>query len=119
VIADADKRAADDLVARISGNRNAVSHPVPLSHSPQGPDKRAPHGSSQMLIDRALSEAGSAGLTVAGIMSKAETEFERMVSASAVRNWLKECERKRPPRYRQMGGVWFLADRAPIVKAVS
>ena len=72
VIADADKRAADDLVARISGNRNAVSYTT--AHSPtQHPDKRAPHGSSQMLIDRALAEAGENGLTVVGILAKGLT----------------------------------------------
>jgi hypothetical protein len=72
-----------------------------------------------MLIDRTLAEAGDGGLTVAGILAKADTEYERMVSASAVRNWLKENERKKPPRYRQVGGVWFLADRAPTMKGVS
>jgi len=118
VVADADRRAADEIVARISGNRT-VSHYQGATVHPSYPDKRAPHGSSQMLIDRALAEAGDNGLTVAGIMSKAETEFEKMVSASAVRNWLKENERKRPPRYRQVGGVWYLPDRGPKVKGAN
>ena len=43
-----------------------------------------------MLIDRALAEAGDNGLTVLGIEAKAQTSFEKMVSTSAIRNWLKE-----------------------------
>ena len=115
VISDADKRAADEIVARISSGRTTPQ----ATPSYISPDKRAPHGSSARLIDRALEEAGENGLTVAGILAKAETEFERMVSASAIRNWLKENERKRPPRYRQVAGVWYLPSRAPTVKAVS
>jgi hypothetical protein len=117
VIADADRRAADELVARISGPR-PVAHSAEPASAP-GPDKRAPRGSAAILIDRALAEAGDNGLTVIGILAKAETDFERMVSASAIRNWLKESERKKPPRYRQVGGVWFLAGRGPTIKAVS
>lgn len=117
VIADADRRAADELVARISGAR-PVAHHAKSTFAP-GPDKRAPRGSATVLIDRALAEAGDNGLTVLGILAKAETDFEKMVSASAVRNWLKENERKKPPRYRQVGGVWFLAGHGPTIKAVS
>jgi hypothetical protein len=110
VIADADKRAADEIVARISGTRPAV---LPLGDSP---DKRAPRGSAGTLIDRALDAAGDDGLTVFGIQSKAETSFEKMVTTSAIRNWLKEGERKH--RYRQVGGVWFLAGHGPSMKVV-
>jgi len=114
VIADADKRATSDLVARISGNKPAA----PTLFPDDQPDKRAPKGSAAALIDRALAEAGDTGLTVIGIQAKAETPFEKMVSTSALRNWLKEWERKRPQRYRQAGGVWFLAGRGPGLKVV-
>lgn len=118
VIAEADKRASADLLARLTG---ATSFHNPLGGivSTAPPDKRAPRGSAATLIDRALAEAGTNGLTAIGIHAKASSEFEKMVSLSAIRNWLKENERKRPPRYRQVGGVWFLADHAPTVKAVS
>lgn len=115
VVADADQRAAGKLIERISGNAPTGQGRL---FSDASPDKRAPRGSAGHLIDRALEEAGDKGLTVLGIQAKAETEFEKMVSTSAIRNWLKENERKRPPRYRQVGGVWFLAGRGPAMKVV-
>jgi hypothetical protein len=118
VIADADKRAASDLVARISGSTLPSQRGLLASNTDEYQDKRAPRGSAAILIDRALAEAGEKGLTVLGIQSKAETDFERMVTTSAIRNWLKENERKKPPRYRQVGGVWFLAANAPTMKLV-
>jgi hypothetical protein len=119
VIADADKRAANKMVERIT-SAAGISPPSQPQLFPTAPppDKRAPHGSAGVLIDRALAEAGDKGLTVAGIQAKAETEFERMVSTSAIRNWLRECERKHPPKYRQIGGVWFLAGHGPTMKVV-
>jgi hypothetical protein len=118
VIADADKRAASDLVARISGTTPPAQRGLFPTNTDESPDKRAPRGSAAILIDRALAEAGEKGLTVIGIQAKAETDFERMVTTSAIRNWLKENERKKPARYRQVGGVWFLAANAPTMKVV-
>jgi hypothetical protein len=119
VVADADKRAASKMVERIRSAAGINQNDQPeLFQRPQSPDKRAPHGSAGVLIDRALAEAGDNGLTVAGIQAKAETDFEKMVSTSAIRNWLRECERKHPPRYRQVGGVWFLASHGPTMKVV-
>jgi hypothetical protein len=108
VIADADQRAQDDIVARISGKPQRTS---PSISEPA--DKRAPKGSAAALIDRALEEAGDDGLTVIGIQATAKTDFEKMVSTSAIRNWLKEWERKRPQKYRHHAGVWYLAGRGP------
>jgi len=108
--ADADKRAHTNLMAKINGT------PVPGRSSPteaEPADKRAPKGSAAALIDRALTEAGDEGLTVIGILAKAKTDYEKMVSGSAVRNWLKEWERKRPQKYRHHAGVWYLAGRGP------
>ena len=116
VVADADKRADERLMARITGTAVRPSQPK-LFDEPSA-DKRAPRGSAAILIDRALAEAGSKGLTVIGIHAKAETDYEKMVTTSAIRNWLKENERKRPPKYRQVGGVWFLAQFAPTMKVV-
>jgi hypothetical protein len=99
VIADADKRAASDLVARISGTVT-----VPGSRGgglfgnniDEQPDKRAPRGSAAILIDRALSEAGEKGLTVIGIQSKAETDFEHRRKADPL-----VLRRSRSSRIRQ------------------
>jgi hypothetical protein len=119
VVADADRRAASKMVERITSAAGISHHDQPqLFPNPPSPDKRAPHGSAGVLIDRALAEAGDNGLTVAGIQAKAETDFERMVSTSAIRNWLREMERKKPPKYRQVGGVWFLASHGPTMKVV-
>ena len=120
VIADADKRAASKTVERITSAAviNSPRQPQLFPTRQSSPDKRAPHGSAGVLIDRALAEAGDNGLTVLGIQAKAETEFEKMVSTSAIRNWLRECERKQPPKYRQVGGVWFLASHGPTMKVV-
>ncbi len=106
------------LLARISNSVPSAKNSLIEGDAEEGPDKRAPRGSAAALIDRALTEAGSAGLTVIGIQAKAENAFERMVSTSAIRNWLKDHERKSPPRYRQFGGVWFLAAHAPTMKVV-
>ncbi len=93
---------------------------IPLLNGPfnaaAGGEKPSP--ASAVLIDRALKEAGDKGLTPLGIQAKAETEFEKMVTASAIRNWLNEGERKHPPRYRQFGGVWFLSGKGPTIKVV-
>jgi hypothetical protein len=123
VIADADKRAAARMMQRLTtevGDLGQEAGPLfkPATTSVR-PDKRAPHGSSERLIDRALTEAGPQGLTVLGIEAKAQTDYEKMVSASAIRNWLRENERRNPPKYRQIGGVWYLAQFVPTIKAVS
>ena len=80
--------------------------------------QRAPSGSAPTLIARVLSEVGDQGATAINIKDRATTEFERMVSISAIRNELKIGERAYPQRYRQVGGVWYLPDRAPRIKAV-
>lgn len=116
--ADSDKRAEARLVERITGTPSPATSSQPKLFEDSSPDKRAPRGSAALLIDRALSEAGNNGLTVIGIQSKAETGFEKMITTSAIRNWLKENERKRPQKYRQVGGVWFLASHAPTMKVV-
>jgi hypothetical protein len=113
VIADSDRRAQDEILARISGKLPA-SNPS-LKHETE---KRAPRGSAGALVDRVLSDAGDKGTTVLGILKMADTEFEKMVSPSAVRNWLRENELKNPPRYRQYAGVWYLAGRGPALKIV-
>lgn len=118
VVADADKRAEERLVARITGTPGTSRSSQPQLFEDSSPDKRAPRGSAAIIIDRALTEAGDKGLTVLGIQAKAETDYEKMVTTSAIRNWLKENERKRPQRYRQIGGVWFLAGRGPAMKVV-
>lgn len=115
MLADADERAAGRIIERLGGPK--TSGQTRLFDDPS-PDKRAPRGSAAVLIDRALSEAGDNGLTVLGIQAKAETDFEKMITTSAIRNWLKENERKRPQKYRQVGGVWFLARHAPTMKVV-
>ena len=113
VIADSDKRAHEEILARISGNAPTYS-----SSTKHDTEKRAPRGSAGALVDRVLSEAGDKGTTVVGILKMADTEFEKMVSPSAVRNWLRENELKNPPRYRQHAGVWYLAGRGPALKVV-
>jgi hypothetical protein len=127
VVADADKRATARVMQRLTNEVGDLSQETgPLFKSAtitdakaDKPDKRAPHGSADALINRALREAGSAGLTVLGIGAKAESEYEKMVSTSAIRNWLRDCERKNPPKYRQIGGVWYLPQFVPTMKIVS
>lgn len=114
------KRGCEDTVARLmkaaEGPLPARTETPPQTGAP-GNVQRAPRGSARVLIDRALEHAGTVGATTYGIMGAAETDFEKMVSTSAIRNELKNGERER--RYRQVGGVWFLANRSPTVKAVS
>jgi hypothetical protein len=113
------KRGCEDTVARLM---KAAGGPLPTREAalpltaPPGNLQRAPRGSARILIERALEEAGTTGATTYGIASKATTDFEKMVSISAIRNELKNGERER--RYRQVGGVWYFAHRAPTMKVV-
>ena len=116
VIADAHSRGQNDGIAnliRAAGGSIKGRNSLTISEvQPQ----RAPRGSAGALIRRVLSEVGDQGATTFNIKDAAVTEFERMVTMSAIRNELKIGERDR--RYRQTGGVWYLAGRGPTVKAV-
>lgn len=107
VIADADKRAVDNLVAALQERRPSTYSPPP------GIERRAPRGSAAALIDRVLTEVGEHGAGVPDIQNAANTEFEKRVSVSAIRAWLKQGESTKPPKYRRAGGIWFLVPRVP------
>lgn len=119
MLASEYKRGCEDTVARLM---KAAGTPVPGRDAtlpltaPPGNMQRAPRGAARALIDRVLEKTSTGGSTTYGIQSGAETDFEKMVTMSAIRNELKNGERER--RYRQVGGVWYLASRSPTMKAV-
>lgn len=116
VIADERRKTIDDMLK----GANAPSA-TPAKTSQTGiasTAQRAPSGSSRTLCTRTLTDARERGLTTMRIKELANTEYEKMVSMSAIRNELATGEREDPPRYRQIGGVWYLPLYAPVLKVV-
>ena len=68
--------------------------------------QRAPKGSTAALINRVLSS--HPGLTPAQILTRAETEYEKMIRGPSLRNQLRRGREQ--GRYRRTGGRWYLAD---------
>jgi hypothetical protein len=71
-----------------------------------------------VLCKRALTQAGTAGLTTKKIQDHAAPPYEIMLSTSAVRNELAVGAQMVPPLYKQVGGVWYLAEFAPATMRV-
>lgn len=112
------KRAVDEFVANLqsthgSGRADLVGPKRVTRHPDAEKIPRAPAGSARVLCKRALDEAGHNGMTVLKIREKAFGEYEKLLSTSAIRNELAVGERLDPPIYRQVGGVWYLAEHAP------
>lgn len=117
VVTDSFQRGKNAGIAELVKAAGGVVS-IPVTTTFESSRQRAPSGSAPALIARVLSEVGDQGSTAINIKDRATTEFERMVSISAIRNELKIGERSIPQRYRQVGGVWYLPDRAPRIKAV-
>jgi hypothetical protein len=122
VIADERAKAIADVVQAVT------SQTVVMGSGPLKPGalsgissraQRAPSGSARVLCERVLGEARQHGLTTLKIKDLATSEYEKMLSSSAIRNELATGEREKPPRYRQVGGVWYLSQFAPVLKEVS
>lgn len=112
--AEAGQSAIDNLLAR-AGVTIGSSKPF----SPSKP-QRAPAGSARVLCERELTNAAERGLTANRIHDLAQTEYEKMLTVSAIRNELQTGLRSHPPRYKYIGGVWYLAKYAPpSMKVVS
>src|SRR6266851_4946500 len=113
----ADERAktiADMLKGAKAPNPSAPNRAVMSGKSENA--RRAPSGSARILCERTLGEAREGGLMAMKIHELADTEYEKMLSMSAVRNELAVGEKAKPSRYRQVGGVWYLAKYAPFMK---
>jgi hypothetical protein len=116
VIADERKKTIADMLkgAHSSSAEFSFSESMETSGKPQ----RAPSGSARLLCERTLGAAAQNGLTTTKIHELAETQYEKMVSISAIRNELGTGEKAKPPRYRQVGGVWYLTPYAPSLMKV-
>ncbi len=112
------KRAVDEFVANlqssIGGTKADVAGMKRVTRHPSAEKSvRAPAGSARVLCKRALGEAKHNGMTVMKIRDRANGEYEKMLSTSALRNELSTGERLDPPIYKQLGGVWYLTEFAP------
>lgn len=116
VIADERAKTIADM---LKGANASSSAEMFTPRKPAYKQERAPAGSARLLCQRTLKTAAHRGLTTSKIHDSAETEYERMVSVSAIRNELGTGEKTKPPRYRQVGGVWYLAEFAPLMKVIN
>jgi hypothetical protein len=68
---------------------------------------RAPRGSAERVIKRALSDASVLGATVQEIMAAREGDLEMMLVDSSIRGELRRGEKSNPPKYVEIDGRWF------------
>ena len=109
------ERSAEEAIARVMRAAGASGITMPRNYSGNGTErKRAPAGSAPLLCERTLSEAGDNGLTASRIVELASTEYEKMLSISAIRNELSAGEKA--GKYRHVGGVWYLKGKGPTKK---
>jgi len=119
VIADERARTISDMLKGANApSATGLFAPKSKSSGMSEKARRAPAGSARVLCERTLAEVREGGLTVMKIHEMAANEYEQMLSISAVRNELTVGEKSHPPRYRHVGGVWYLAKYAPIMKVV-
>lgn len=113
VIAAERQRTIDDILRGVKGGPSP-REPAPRFGMPErSKGQRAPAGSARLLCERTLTDAAERGLTTNKIHDLAETEYEQMLSISAIRNELSVGEKAKPPLYKNVGGVWYLAKYAP------
>ena len=110
--------AENAVKAFITNLQSAPATQASTSKVTRHPDadvsRRAPAGSARVLCKRALSEVGNSGLTIAKILGMAMGQYEKMLTASALRNELNVGSTNLdPPLYERAGGVWYLAGNAP------
>jgi hypothetical protein len=116
VIAEERARTISDMLKGANAAPSLLlSYPAEGNSGMSQKSQRAPAGSARVLCERTLEEAKAGGLTVMRIHELAANEYERMLSISAIRNELAGGEKMKPPRYRQIGGVWYLAKHAPVM----
>lgn len=116
VIADERAKTIADM---LKGANAPSGMQAPAIGGHAGENQRAPSGSARILCQRTLGAAGHNGLTTLKIQELAETQYEKMLSMSAIRNELGTGAKARPPRYRSVGGVWYLAEYAPLMKIIN
>lgn len=75
-----------------------------VHHTPGEERKRAPNGSVEALVARALDNG--TGKTPDEIKARAEHDHERMIARSSIRAHLRTGEKE--GRYRKEGGRWYL-----------
>jgi hypothetical protein len=116
-VADAGENAVKAFISGLQSqpvSKNAAPPTTRINRHPQAEKfTRAPAGSARVLCKRVLSEAGDRGLTTTKIRDKADGDYERMLSVSAIRNELTVGSNLTPPLYKQVGGVWYLSAHAP------
>jgi hypothetical protein len=70
--------------------------------------QRAPRGSAERVIRRAIALVGDKGVTVSEIMEAREGELELMLADSSIRGELRRGEKLLPQKYVEINGRWFI-----------
>ena len=117
VVANAYERgrsdAIDAMLQAAAGAKQQVSGPAHTSALVVADDadddgrKRAPRGSAERVIRRAIAGAGSAGATVAQMLDARKGELEMMLADSSIRGELRRGEKADPQKYVEIDGRWF------------
>lgn len=69
--------------------------------------KRAPRGSAERVIKRAITASDGRGATVQDILAARIGDDEMMLADSSVRGELRRGEKLEPPKYVELDGRWF------------
>jgi hypothetical protein len=114
MLADERQKTLDSILGAVTGGVVTRDEQARITRHPDAEKStRAPAGSARVLCKRALNDAAEFGLTTKIIQEKANGPYERMLSTSAIRNELTTGSLATPPLYKQVGGVWYLAEFAP------
>jgi hypothetical protein len=115
MLADERQKTLDSILGAVTSGVVARNEQGRVTRHPEAEKtQRAPSGSARVLCKRALADAAEQGLTTKTIQEKANGPFEQMLSTSAIRNELTTGSLATPPLYKQVGGVWYLTEYAPV-----
>jgi hypothetical protein len=119
MLADERQKTLDSILGAVTGGAVVRDEQPRVTRHPEAEkSSRAPAGSARVLCKRALAEAAEHGLTTKAIQERVSGPYERMLSTSAIRNELTTGSLATPQMYRQVGGVWYLAEFAPAAMKI-
>jgi hypothetical protein len=78
------------------------------SQNDEGGRVRAPKGSAERVIRRAINAASDKGAAVSEIMAARDGELEMMLAESSIRGELRRGEKSNPQKYVEIEGRWFI-----------
>jgi hypothetical protein len=102
-----DRGAKDALKRIVDVAQGSAKTRGPKTGKKAQSKERAPNGSARALVERILSETGSAGANASQIVAGAKSSTEKLLSYSAIRLELHRGQKER--RYRVAKGKWSLS----------